>query len=224
MNNIRSLRWIATMVIVLLANVATWASPVLKEYIEIDYDSAGIPVQVSRMWQLDDDQVTKVRVLRDGAAYVVVAERNKRLLKFWFSLRADEVYVVEVTAEQSQLALRTSSPALVPESEWKPLGEKQVAGIKCRGWSVPSQEAGATGEMWIDEEGSVVYSASLYEGRLLNQLLRVRSGDPSQSDSDLFTLPHRAREKSVSFQVVSSLLMRFFGKQQGTNPSSHTKR
>lgn len=223
MNSISLLRGMATMTMVLLANVATWASPVLKEYIEMEYDSAGTPSQVTRRWQLDDDAVTKVRVLRNGAAYVMVVERNKRVVKFWFSLRADEVYVVELTTDQRELALQTSSLPLVPESEWKPIGEKQVAGTKCKGWSIPWQ-SGISVEMWLDAEGSVVYSASFSEGRLVSQSLRLRSGEPSQSDRDLFILPSGAKQKSVSFQVVSSLLMRFFGNQQSVNSSPPTKR
>lgn len=117
----------ATLTIVLLANLATWASPALKEYLEIDYDSAGTPMQVTRRWQLDDDAVAKVRVLRNGAVYVMVVERHKRVGRFWFSLRADEVYVVEMPEDQVKMALKTTFATPAPEPAWKPLGEKQVA-------------------------------------------------------------------------------------------------
>lgn len=169
--------------------------------------------------------MAKVRVLRNGAVYVMVVDRHKREVKFWFSLRADEVYVVEMPKDQVEMALRTPLATLAPESEWKPLGEKQVAGVKCRGWSIPSpEESGVSAEVWVDEESSVVYSASFHNGRLVSQSLRVRSGEPSQSDRNLFTIPPGAKQKRVGFQVVSSLLLQFFGTQQGVNPSPPAKR
>lgn len=225
MSRIRLLCGMATLTTVLLANLATWASPVLKEYLEIDYDSAGTPMQITRRWQLDDNAAAKVRVLRNGAVYVMTAERHKRVGKFWFSLRADEVYVVEMPEDQVKMALKTPFATLAPEPEWKPLGEKQVAGVKCRGWSIPSpEEPSVSAEIWVDAAGSVVYSASFSEGRLVSQSLRVRSGEPSQSDRNLFTIPSGAKQKRVSLQVVSSLLLEFFGTQQGVNPSPPAKR
>lgn len=197
----------------------------LKEYLEIDYDSAGTPMQVIRRWQLDDNAVAKVRVLRNGAVYVMVVDRHRREVKFWFSLRAGEVYIVEMSEDQVKMALKTTFATLAPEPAWKPLGEKQVAGVKCRGWSIPSpEESGASAEVWVDEKSSVVYSASLHEGRLVSQTLRVRSGEPSESDKNLFTIPPGAKQKRVGFQVVSSLLLQFFGTQQGVNPSPPAKR
>lgn len=197
----------------------------LKEYLEIDCDSAGTPMQVIRRWQLDDNAVAKVRVLRNGAVYVMVVDRHRREVKFWFSLRAGEVYIVEMSEDQVKMALKTTFATLAPEPAWKPLGEKQVAGVKCRGWSIPSpEESGVSAEVWVDEKSSVVYSASLHEGRLVSQTLRVRSGEPSESDKNLFTIPPGATQKRVGFQVVSSLLLQFFGTQQGVNPSPPAKR
>lgn len=203
--------WMTASMILCLACGATLASPTMREYVEVQYDMEGTPAKVTRTWQLDDNQTTKMRVVRDSASYVMVVDRGKQVLKLWLSRRPTEVFVVEQSEVQRKLVLPNNfSRAVPPESTWKPLGERQVANIRCKGWLIPTASEGSSSELWVDEDGSVVYSVAFHEGRVVSQQFRLRSSRPSASDRSLFILPSPAKERRIDSQELGSLLLNFF--------------
>jgi hypothetical protein len=211
MRHIHAGRTVLTFVWLLMCSVATGASPVLREYLEIAYQD-GIPTSLTRRWEFHETSRTTTRITKGDRVLIIVVDRRLQTAKFWSSFTKDEVYVIDQADLQRSLniadALRASVP---PESNWQSLGEKDIAGTRCKGWRVPASDCTAYAELWADTEGGVAYSASFVGGQLVSQTIRLRRAKPSQSEVKLLTIPPNAKEKRLSTKDLQAILERFFG-------------
>lgn len=209
---------LAMAVTLLVVGLPALSTPRLTEYMRISYED-GIPTTIEREVTVMADRKVYTRYEGD-VRWITVVDGGKRQIVFWEPgskvAYASGLSVPKALPQNASVwdVIRSAVGSdeagrrvLQSMSQRKRAGEAMINGTKCSKWTIDKGEGSYT-EMYEDERGRVIYTASFFGGKLIYQSILVRDGDVSTNDWKDVAIPPGVKITKVPQSELGNIMAR----------------